>query len=230
MRTSPAQSAMGPICKSRQGHGDGVVPSLHLMEAMRAPVLVAALMLAACGPPGEIPGTDAGDDTPDGATGMAGLEIRWSATGLGENGDATIDRIRLFLRDLRATGDATSGNEAHRPRLDLEFRSDGSGPPVEPVEFRQAPPGRYSAFEFQLARPMDGELSWSVDGGCDVDDSSYDLEIEDEDPLSISLPLDLLLEPGDEAVLEVQFAADLIVEGVDWSQGNIEDDTLVVDD
>jgi hypothetical protein len=206
-----------------------VVPSLQPMRGMRRLVLPAALFLAACGPPGEIPVGDAGPDAGDAAEGMAGLEFRWSATGLGENGDATIERVRFFLRDVRASGDATSGNETYRPMHALDFRADGSGD-SDAIDFRTAPPGRYSAFEFRLARPMDGEAAWTMDGDCMVDDQTYDLEVEDDEESSISLPLDLVLAPGETVVIDIDVAIDLVVEGVDWGQGQIDDDTLVVDE
>jgi hypothetical protein len=207
-----------------------VVPWLQPMRVMRRLVLPAALLFAACGPPGEVPVGDAGPDPVDAPEGMAGLEFRWSASGLGENGDATIDRVRFFLRDLRASGDATSGDETYQPVHMLEFRADGSGPVPMAVDFRSAPPGRYSAFEFRLARPMDGEAAWDMEGDCMVDDQTYDLEVEDDQESSVSLPLDLVLAPGETVVIDIDVAIDLVVEGIDWSQGQIDDDTLVVDE
>ena len=205
-------------------------PGCTPMVVMRRLVLPAALLFAACGPPGEVPVGDAGPDASDGGEGRSGLEFRWGATGLGENGDATIDRARFYLRDLRATGDATSGNETHRATHELEFRADGSGGGPDPVVFAEAPPGRYSAFEFRLARPSDGEAAWILEGDCNVDDTTYDLEVEDEEESAVSLPLDLELAPGETVVIDIDVAIDLVVEGVDWSQGVIEDDTLVVDE
>lgn len=219
---------MGPIRKSRQEQGVVVVPWLQPMKGMRRLVLPAALFFAACGPPGEIPVGDAGPDPVDGAE-MAGLEFRWSASGLGDNGDATIDELLLFLSDVRAIGDATSGDETYQATHDLEFRADGSDDP-DAVEFRSAPPGRYSAFEFRLARRLDGEAAWVMLGDCTVDGQTYELEIEDDQESAVSLPLDFVLAPGETVVVDVEVAVDLVVAGVDWSQGVIEDDTLVVDE
>lgn len=220
---------MAAIRKSWGGHGVTVVPWLQLMWKMRCLVLPAALMMAACGPPGEIPVGDAGDDTVDAIEEMAGLEFRWSASGLGENGDATLDEVQLFLRDIRAIGDATPGDDTYQAMDELVFRADGGGE-AETIEFRRAPPGRYSAFEFELARPSDGGAAWSITGTCDVMGQGYDLEIEDDTSSSISLPLDLLLAAGETRVIEIEIAIDEVVAGVDWNDGTIEDDTLVVDE
>jgi hypothetical protein len=194
--------------------------------AMRRLVLLPTLWVAAsCGPPGlDMP--DAGDDGGDGGVEMAGLEFRWSAPALDMAiGDVVIKELRLKLRDIRAVGDA-SGDETYRAAADIELK-DRNQPTIV---FAEAPPGRYSAFEFQLERSLDGEESWRIRGDCTLGGETYRLEVDDEEPLAVSLPLDVVLAPGQTRIVHVEVDLERIVEGIDWSLGEIEEDKLKVDD
>ena len=197
------------------------------MVAMRRLFLSSIFWVAAaCGPPG-IEGPDAGDDGGDGSVERSGLEFRWSAPGLGAPlGDVVVDELRLRLRDIRAVGDATSGDETYLASAEIEL-TEGNEPRIV---FSEAPPGRYSAFELQIARPSDGEDSWRLRGDCTLGGDTYQLDVEDEGPLAVSLPLDLPLAPGENRIVHVEVDLERIVQGIDWSQGQIEEDHLEVDD
>lgn len=225
MSTRPAQSAMVIRRKSRKRHDVAVVPWLHLSVAMRRLFVLVTLWVAACGPPG-IDAPDAGDDGGDGDVEMAGLEFRWSAPALDMAiGDVVITELRLKLRDIRAVGDA-SGDETYRAAQEIQL----SGEDQPTIVFAEAPPGRYSAFEFQLERSIDGDSSWEIRGDCTLDDTTYGLEIEDEAPLAVTLPLDLVLAPGQTRIIHVEVDLERFVQGIDWSLGQIEDDKLVVEE
>jgi hypothetical protein len=190
--------------------------------AVRSTLLL-LLILAACGP-GEIQPDGGGDDDVDG--GMGGLEFRWTATGLGESIEgAVIDEVRLYLRDIRAVGDA-AGDLTYEGMRELQL--DGEAVPV--IAFREAPPGRYSAFEFRLAGSIGDDEAWEMRGTVTVDET-YELEIDDDVSSSVSLPLDLDLAPGTTEVLVVDLDLAAVLEPVDW--GAIEPDEgerITIDD
>lgn len=206
-----------------------MVPSLHYVTSMRRNLVLAAIAtVAACGPPGVDP-PDAGDDDPDGDVEMGGIELRWTAPELGaELDDVRIDRIRLHLRDVRVVGDATPGDETYRASEEIELGGDDGE--VDRIVFANAPPGRYSAVEFALARAADGEDAWRLDGECAIEEAEYGLEISDERSASVSLPLDLVLGAGETRIVRVEIDVSRIVDGVDWSMGEIEEDEVKVED
>jgi hypothetical protein len=194
---------------------------------MKRLAILVILSVAACGPPGEVL-PDAGDDAPDGDVPMGGLEFRFDAPLIDTPiGDVVVDELRLWLRDIRAVGDAAPGEETYREAQ--EIRITGRDP-AAPIVFAEAPPGRYSAFEFQLDRDSDGAESWRIRGDCTLAGETYQLEVDDEESLSVSLPIDLLLGAGETRIVHVEVDLERVVEGVDWSQGDIEEDKLVVEE
>ncbi len=192
---------------------------------MRPAVLLLATLasLVACGPPEG--GPDAGDDDPDGGT--SGLTIRWAASGIDAELDGVvIDRLRLNLRDLRIVGDA-SGDETYRAAQTLEL--DGE---TKVTQFGDAPPGMYSAIEFDLDGGADGERAWDMRGTVDLGEDVVDFEIEDElvSSIDLALPGGLDLAAGETREITVQVDARAVIEPVDWESVELDDDHLVIDD
>ena len=92
-------------------------------------------------------------------------------------------------------------------------------------------PGRYSTVDFAAEGVADSEPAWRLRGSVQIGDSTYQLEIEDDDGFARSLPLaGLVLAAGEHRgiVLEVDVAA--VVDGVDWAALRGEEDHIEVDD
>jgi hypothetical protein len=195
---------------------------------MRRPAVLLATLasLAACGPPEG--GPDAGDDDADGGTTDSGLVIQWTTTGIGDEVDGVrVDRLRLNLRDLRVVGDA-AGDETYRPAQELEL--DGGDPKM--TRFGDAPPGMYSALEFDIDGGADGERAWDMRGTLSLGELSMDFEIEDDQVLAIdlALPGGLDLAAGETRVITVEIDARAVVDPIDWDDAELEDEHLVIDD
>lgn len=195
----------------------------------RVTLVLVSMLLAACGPGGIEP--DAGVQ-PDGVGDPSGLELRWTASGLGEPvGPVVLDRLRLELRDLRVIGDAAP-EATYRASQQIELQLGGVTEQV--TRFTDAPPGRYSAFEFSIDRPGDGERAWELRGECEIDGEIYDLDIEDDEMTAISLPFvpNLTLSAGETGVITLEIDVAMIVQGVDWDSQAPDggDETLSIDD
>ncbi len=180
----------------------------------RVALVLVPVLAAACGPGGIEP--DTGADPVDTASDPSGLEVRWTAPDIGARvGPVRFERLRLELRDLRVIGDAAPGaTYLAAQAIDL----DDEGLP-QVTTFDDAPPGRYSAFEFSIEPYLDGERAWELRGEVEIDGEDYDFEIEDEMSSSISLPFapDLMLSAGEIGVITVEIDLPTIVEGIDWN-------------
>lgn len=186
--------------------------------------LVALLAAAACGGGGH------GDDD-DGGTadaGMAGLVFRVSSPDLGQlDQGTTISQVKMHVRDVRALGDASTGTgPTYLDRTDVDL-TEGD---VKTITFNQAPPGRYSSLDFSVDRPQDGDYAWKLTGTTMVNGTPWDLEVENDQSTSISLPLDLQLEAGHTATVDIALTVNPICEPVDWSQVPQDGDHLEVGD
>jgi hypothetical protein len=173
--------------------------------------LVALLAAAACGGGGHGDDDDSGVDA-----GMAGLVFRVSSPDLGQLAqDTTISQVKMHVRDVRALGDASTGTgPTYLDRTDLDL-TEGD---VKTITFDQAPPGRYSSLDFAVDRPQDGEYAWELRGTTVVDGNTWSIEVEDDQSTSLSLPLDLQLDAGHVATIDITLTVNPICEPIDWSQ------------
>jgi hypothetical protein len=188
---------------------------------------VTALTLAACGPGGVHNGDDGGADATDPQEG--GLVFRFVAPDIGQTtSDLTVSQLRLSLRDVRALGDAAPGDERTTlDRRELELHDQE----MPEIRFDQAPPGRYSSFEFEIDRALDGESSWSMEGVVHFDDADWSFSVEDEESRAISLPLqDVTLAAGETATITVEIDVIAICSDVDWPSLPREGSEIQIDD
>jgi hypothetical protein len=186
-------------------------------------ILLGWMFLAACGPGDLQPDADGEDgDVP-----MGNLAVEWTAPALGEPiGDAVIDEVRLHLRDIRAVGDA-AGDVTYVAMREIQL--DGDDEPR--IEFGGAPPGRYSGLEFRLAGELGEDEAWEMQGEADVDGGPLELEIEDDVMSPVNLPLeDFDLAPGENRVIVVELDLVAVLEPVDFSTVEVEDDRIIIDD
>jgi hypothetical protein len=186
----------------------------------RVAPLVCLLALAACG------GPHTGDDdggTPDGNVAMSALVFQFEAPDLGTQvGDVTVDQIVLNLHNARATGD-TDTSSVDRAQVSLD------GSTVPEVRFDEVQSGRYGLFEFGIERAQDGAASWTMEGTV-ASDSNRDFLLEDEQGLSISLPLGALdLEPGKTATITVDVDVGSLCSDVDWTMVDTHDGDYEID-
>jgi hypothetical protein len=190
---------------------------------MSRQVALASLFLAACGAGnhGDDNGTvDAGD--------MAGLVFQISSPDLGQiDQDTTVEHLRMHARDVRALGDAAPGDD--RTLLDHTDIDLDTGA-VRTIQFDKAPPGRYSSFELVVDRPSDSDYAWQMDGTTVVDGNNWNFEIEDDQAQPITLPIDVTLDAGQTATIQVHVLVNPICEPIDWSQALPDGSTLEIND
>ncbi len=193
----------------------------------RVHVFVATMGIAACGP-GEVGPDAGGGNTSDAEPGDSGLVFVFSAPDAGQESDnVLITSLRLRLEDVRAAGDAGPSSETYLDATELQLEAGTEAS----IAFRSAPPGRYSAFEFDLRRYSDADAAWEIRGQVQINGETYDLEIEDDQSSSISLPLDAL-DLGAGQTVEVAIVVDLgvLIDAIDWDDAPIDDGKVVIDD
>lgn len=163
-----------------------MVPWLHLVRLMVRMAGLAVLLLAGCPAGGDDADTDGGVDA-------TRLTITWSAmptvpgpvaTGL------TVQELHITYSSVRLIGDAAPG-DARTSQGDTEIEWDASRAP-SPIEFPQAPPGRYERLELGVGG---GNETFAIHGTIVVDGTPTRFEIEDEwpnpvtiEPLGVDLP------------------------------------------
>ena len=199
---------------------------------MRRCAVIVLFAVAACGPGETITGDDDGGviDAPEG--GMSGLVFRFTAPDVGVHADElTIDRFRGNLRDIRALGDAAPG-DARTSQDALAFDFDGTeGKTASVVEFHEAPPGRYSSFEFVVDAPVDGDDAWRLEGDVLVESQTHAFNIEDDEPAAISLELaDVVLGAGETATITIEIDLFGICDAIDWESIERDGNTYDIDD
>lgn len=179
--------------------------------------LALASLATACGP---------GTGTPDGGDvdggGGGGLVFAFVAPALDQQlGGLYIDKLTVSMADLRAVGDAAPGDDrTYVARLAIELDSDAR----PELELRDAPPGRYSAFEFAIDRAADGEEAWTMRGEVDVGGAVEEFTIEDDATTPVSLALvGLDLGPGEAVAVTISIDAAAVVDGIDWSSVPVDD-------
>lgn len=163
-------------------------------------------------------GCPAGDDTvaPDGATGDHGLAIAWQPRPLAipgpVDGDLTLDRANLHLRDARAIGDAGAGDpRTLAPLVDLIWAT-GSAP--EDLVFDEAPAGLYARMSFQLDRGA-ATYAYELLGTVDLRGTIEPFTIRDRDPLPVSFEYEVAVAPGARTRLVVRVDLDAVVRAVE---------------
>jgi hypothetical protein len=197
----------------------------------RIGTLLALLAFAACGPGHADDDTSDDDAGVDAAAGMGGLRFRFEAADLGDSIEGlTVETLVVNMRDVRALGDAAPGDErTTQDAFQLLLATDGGD--LDEIRFDEAPPGRYSAFEFVVDSPIDEEAAWQMDGTVELPDGPEEFLVEDIVSRPISLPLTgVEVAPGTTVRVTVQVDVVSIVEGVDWESAPVEDDARIVDE
>lgn len=179
---------------------------------------LAAVAGAACSGGAPSGDADAGGVDASGDGGQtSGLELRFAPdpalpSDAGGDFDATITRIKFDFADLRVVGDAAPGDE--RTRLAV-FKVDWPTDGAVAAGFGSAPPGVYS---YVLATITEYKIEGTV-----MLDGETEFQIEDDTALALSLPLDLVLEPGGFLQLDVSVDVDALVRQIRWDEAPIDD-------
>jgi hypothetical protein len=194
------------------------------MQGLIRCALVAGL-ISACNP----------DDTttPDGdVTGDGGLTVRWGSRPESWPGDlgsnVTLQSARFALDSLRVIGDAGPGDPRTTKDAFVVRWADGEAPPQD-IEFQSAPTGLYSQISLQL----DGnvvEESYELRGMVMVNGDLEVFQIEDSDPLAISLSIDKSLSPGAKSTIDIQIDFAHAISAVDFSSLDFNDGELQLDE
>jgi hypothetical protein len=190
-------------------------------------LLAATLLLGAC-PAGEDT-PDAGGGNPDGNPGTAALsfELSTSPDVPATVGAVQVDELRVWLRDVRAIGDSAPGDERTSvAELELDWRS---GRPLTTVRFPSAPPGVYARLDARLGQPGDDEKAWELRGRVTRTDGVFELELEGESSLSLSVSLDALVLGATARTARVTLALDFL-EDVDWQSLPVDGDRIRLDE
>ena len=179
------------------------------------------VMLAAC------PGGDDDVDL-DAAPGASGLRVTWStnpAIPAAISADARVDAVKLKLSSVRAIGDAAPGDgRTSTGGLELSW-TDKDRPAA--VRFADAPAGLYSRLE--LGSGGDDE-EYTIRGQARVGGTWYPFRIEDRTPLSVGIPLDVVLAPGDEVEVPVVLDVAAVIGAVEWDDLELDGGELHVDE
>jgi hypothetical protein len=185
---------------------------------------------------------DAGADG-DGAT-TGGLTFKFSTSPTLPNvtDGLTVTEIRLSLHDVRAIGDAAPGdNRTYLPELDLEWRTDNTGPQV--VSFPMAPPGIYSALDAHFGGgggsghrlvaggPGGGGGTYDIRGTVVVNGQTYPFEVEDDyamEPISVTL-YGVQVDPHQMTIARIGLDLGSLAD-IDWTQVPFRDGELRLDE
>lgn len=191
---------------------------------MRRVGITALLVLAACGA-GVSTQPDGGSGA-DGAPG-SGLSLAFAidptVPGNVENG-LTIDSVDLAIKDLRLTGDAASATD-DRTRAAYLLIAWRAGHTPFPATFPQAPPGLYSKIAFKLENDI-GD-AFHLRGSVVWNGKSYPYKIEDDNGISIDVPMNVVLPAGGGAMDTLQIHLHDVIAALDWSKATLElDGTL----
>lgn len=203
------------------------------MACATARILVAAtLLLAAC--PGSDSGVDAFDarvedgGTPDRDGGQGALSFEFTTSPLlpATVGAVEIDELRVWLRDVRAIGDASpGGSETYAAQLALEWRE---GRVPAPLSFPAAPPGVYARLDARLGRASGDDKTWELRGRVHRSDGTYELELESETVTAISVSLDALTLGSAPRVATIELSLAFLAE-VDWDNVPVEGNEIHLD-
>lgn len=196
---------------------------------MTTRLLLGALGLAACGG-----GPGPGSDATDGALGQGGVRMAWATEPIVgvASPDLQIDSVTLQIANLRLVGDAAPG-DARTSRTALTLTWSATAAPPD-VVFDQAPPGLYSALEFELAPEDDGTgtggPSVDVSGRVRVDGDLSEVTLHDRSEVAIHVALTLDLAAGTAGALTVSTNLGQVLDAVHWQDVPVVGGARVLDD
>ncbi len=204
-----------------------MVPCLHQSAAVtRVWITVAfATLLSSSGCGSTTPATpDARSDT-DAGVGN-GLALAFSVDPA-VPGTAlpfvTLDSVELWVKDLRVTGDAAPGDD--RTRAGFLAISWKAGHQPYPATFPMAPAGVYSKIAFKLENDT-GE-AFRLTGTFTIGGTSHAYEIQDEEGVSVNVPMNLTLPAGGTATDTLEFHALGVLGVIDWKSASIDPDGTI---
>jgi hypothetical protein len=181
---------------------------------VRASVVLLAVALG-CGGSGLGPDAGRGPDAVggDGPAGSGGLTIDLVAQPALDHvaPGVAIDELRLWLRDVRAIGDAAPGDgRTLLTAVVLDYRSDHD---PDAIAFPLAPPGLYSEIDAHLGQGGDG---FELRGTVTVAGRSVELEIRDQTASgTIMIPLGALrVDNGTHVTVTMDLA---FLGAIDWA-------------
>jgi hypothetical protein len=133
------------------------------------------------------------------------------------------------VRSVRAIGDAAPGDASTtKERVELRW---GKGDGPSPMVFDQAPAGKYANIDI-LIRGEGESHSYQISGMVTVRGTSYPYEIEDDEPLSVSvqLPSSATLPAGGSLSVGVRVNLKDIVRDLDFASVPIDDGVIKIKD
>jgi hypothetical protein len=197
--------------------------------ATRRLLLAASLLLAAC-PAG---GDDEPDarviDAADGGGGGASLGFEFPTAPVlpATVGVVEVDELRVWLRDVRATGDSAPGDDrTTRADLELEWRE---GRMPSPLVFGSAPPGVYARLDARLGRSSGDDHTWELRGRVHRSDGVFELELEGGATAAISVSLDALTLGATPRVATIELSLAFLAT-IDWESLPTDGDHIDLDD
>lgn len=202
-----------------------LLPVESMTCATRFLLLAATLLFAAC-PSSEVE-PDGGTGTPDANPGTAPLsfELTTSPAVPSTIGAVQIDELRVWLRDVRAIGDSAPGDDRTSvAELELDWRA-GREPTT--LRFPEAPPGVYARLDARLGRSSGN--AWELRGRVTRTDGVFELELEGEDLVALSVPLDALVLGATPRVATIELALDFLA-AVDWQSLPTDGDRIRLED
>jgi len=176
------------------------------------------------GPTGDdvVPFSDA-----QGSGGPHGLVIEWSsAPALPSTGNPSVEQARFALNNLRVVGD--TGDIRLAMTDEMRFNWSGSEATPMAMTFDNAPTGIYS----QIALSFDGGSndSYEIRGHVDVSGDNYEFRIEDGNPISFDVRIDVTVTPGRMSVVKLRINFTNALDNVDWANVNTSDGRKEIDE
>ena len=203
-----------------------------------ATMLVAASAPYGCGVGGvegadaDVGDGDASPGQPDARPSRGGLlfTFRSAPTDLPTDPDGgnkmVIERADIWMRNVRAVGDAAPGDERTRiesVHLDYSLLEPVDGGTLR-FEFPQAPPGLYSVLIAEVTR-------YSLEGTVEIGGDEFDYKIDVEVAPPRTINVDLKGQDLGSTTLHVPIKSDLrkLPRAINWNQVELEDGELEVD-
>jgi hypothetical protein len=173
------------------------------------------------------PGPD--ETVPDAPPAAQGLTLSWrSRTAIPTAANPALTEATLFVRSARVIGDAGDGATTLQ-KVALKWSS-GTAPTA--ILFDQAPAGKYAKIDLIIGGKGRGEGSYEFSGAVRLGPTTYRYEIEDEEQISVSLPLpsSAVLAPGGSLRVGVMFDLQAVVDAVDFEALTPEGDVFKIHD
>jgi hypothetical protein len=158
---------------------------------------------------------DGGGPTPD--AGGEGLKLTWATEPIipGSAGsNVTVSSMVIRVDSLRVIGDAGPGDPRTSKNTFQLSWAQGQMPAA--IAFADAPTGLYSKLTLQ-ANAFLVDYSYEVYGTVRIGDVTHDYKIHDRDPITATVALSTMLDPGNSATMSVRVNVADALSVINWS-------------